>query len=123
MLVRVHHAQITVARGSEEGARRFYCGVLGTREVPKPDALQARGGSGLQLADNHVHVGIEDGVNRESSKAHVAYEVSDLASWRSTLATHGISIQGGETIPGYDRFEFRDPFGNRVEFLQKVGKS
>jgi hypothetical protein len=21
-------------------------------------------------------------------------------------------------IPGYDRFEFRDPFGNRVEFIR-----
>jgi hypothetical protein len=26
-------------------------------------------------------------------------------------------------IPGYERFEFRDPFGNRVEFIQAVGVS
>jgi hypothetical protein len=22
-------------------------------------------------------------------------------------------------LPGHDRFEFRDPFGNRVEFIQR----
>ncbi len=28
----------------------------------------------------------------------------------------------GVLIPHYSRFEFRDPFGNRVEFLEKDKK-
>ncbi len=26
----------------------------------------------------------------------------------------------GDAIPGFDRFEFRDPFGNRVEIIQEI---
>jgi hypothetical protein len=35
------------------------------------------------------------------------------------LAALGIEATEGVPIPGYDRFEFRDPFGNRVEFPQR----
>jgi len=44
--------------------------------------------------------------------------VDDLENLRVTLADAGIEILDGIPIPGYSRFEFRDPFGNRVEFLQ-----
>jgi hypothetical protein len=44
--------------------------------------------------------------------------VDDLAFWRERLIANGRTIIEGIPIPGYDRFEFRDPFGNRVEFLQ-----
>jgi catechol 2,3-dioxygenase-like lactoylglutathione lyase family enzyme len=60
----------------------------------------------------------EDGIDRARSKAHVAYLVSDLDGWRQRLTDNGCEIIDGIPIPGYDRFEFRDPFGNRVEFLQ-----
>ncbi|HXQ24162.1 MAG TPA: GNAT family N-acetyltransferase [Candidatus Acidoferrales bacterium] len=114
----VHHAQITVARGAEAQAREFYCTLLGLSEVQKPAALQDRGGFWLQVGDRQVHVGIEDGVDRQASKAHVAYAVSDLAGWRARLQAHGIVIQDGIPIPGLARFEFRDPFGNRIEFIE-----
>jgi hypothetical protein len=32
----------------------------------------------------------------------------------------GIAILDGIPIRGYDRFEIRDPFGNRVEFIQAL---
>jgi catechol 2,3-dioxygenase-like lactoylglutathione lyase family enzyme len=63
-------------------------------------------------------VGVEDGVDRAATKAHIAYQVSDLAAWRARLEEAGIAILDGIPIPGYDRFEFRDPFGNRVEMIQ-----
>jgi hypothetical protein len=44
--------------------------------------------------------------------------VEDLASWRSHLSAQGIVIEDQIPIPGVERFEFRDPFGNRVEMLQ-----
>ena len=37
---------------------------------------------------------------------------------RERLEADGIEIIEGVPIPGYNRYEFRDPFGNRVEFLQ-----
>src|SRR5438046_2508289 len=120
MITHIHHAQITIPCGAEDAAREFYCGVLGLPEVDKPAALSGRGGLWLQVGDAQVHVGTEDDVDRTATKAHVAYEVSDLASWRARLQARGIAILEGIPIPGYDRFEFRDPFGNRVEFIQRV---
>ena len=119
-LLRVHHVQITVPKGAEETARAFYCGVLGLAEVPKPEPLAGRGGFWLQLGDTQIHIGTEDGIDRSATKAHVAYLVDDLERWRHELSERGIEISDGIPIPGYDRFEFRDPFANRVELLQSI---
>src|ERR1044071_7984420 len=119
MIVRVHHAQITIPRGAEDECRRFYCDRLGLREIEKPKALQERGGFWLEIGEMQIHVGAEDGWDRKGTKAHLAYEVNDLQHWRTRLEQSGIKILEGIPIPGYDRFEFRDPFGNRVEFLAR----
>ncbi len=123
MLSRLHHVQITIPRGAEDEARKFYCEFLGLKEIPKPEALAGRGGFWMELGEMQIHVGVEDGGDnkaRENSKAHAAYLVDDLAFWRARLETNGVKILDGVPIPGCERFEFRDPFGNRVEFLQSV---
>lgn len=120
MIKAVHHTQITIPTGAVDAARDFYCELLGLAEVPKPESLAGRGGFWLQLGDHQVHVGTEDGVNRTSSKAHVAYLVTDLDGWREKLKSRDIVAVEGIQIPGYDRFEFRDPFGNRIEFLERA---
>ena len=120
MIVRIHHAQITIPKGAETECRRFYCDLLGLHEIPKPASLQERGGFWLELGEVQIHIGTEETVERSASKAHVAYEVDGLADWRKTLQEYGLKILDGIAIPGYERFEFRDPFGNRVEFLQRI---
>ena len=120
MLVGLHHAQITIPKGAEDQARTFYCGVLGLEETPKPEALAGRGGFWLGVGEAQLHVGTEDGVERRATKAHVAYEVTGLAGWRERLERAGVRVVDGIPIPGLERFEFRDPFGNRVEFLEKA---
>lgn len=120
MITGIHHAQITIPKGEEARARAFYCGVLGLNEIEKPESLQGRGGFWLQVGDQSVHVGTESGIDRAASKAHVAYAVTDLAEWGQKLEAEGIERMKGIPIPGFDRFEFRDPFGNRVEMIQAV---
>lgn len=121
-ILRVHHVQITIPRGveAEEQARKFYCGLLGLPEIKKPDALKGRGGFWLQVGDRQVHVGTEDGVDRKATKAHIAYQVDNIEQWQTRLQDYGIKILDSVPIPGYTRFEFRDPFGNRVEFIQEI---
>lgn len=119
-ILRLHHAQITIPKGAEKEARQFYCDVLALAEIEKPEALQGRGGFWLQVGDRQIHVGTEDGVNRSATKAHLAYQVDDLEEWRGRLQANGITIEESVPIPGYTRFEFRDPFGNRVEFIQEL---
>ena len=117
MILAIHHAQITIPKGSEEEARKFYCAVLKLKEIAKPSELVGRGGFWLEVGDRQLHIGTEDDVNRHT-KAHVAYRVDDLESWRRTLESAGVEVNDGIQIPGMRRFEFRDPFGNRIEFLQ-----
>ena len=117
-IIRLHHVQITIPRGTEKQGREFYCDLLGLPEIEKPEVLRGRGGFWLQVGDRQVHVGTEENVQREVTKAHIAYEVDDIAAWRTRLEGHGVSILEAAPLPGHERFEIRDPFGNRVEFTQ-----
>ena len=115
-----NHVSITIPKGKEDEGRAFYCGVLGLPEIPKPESLQGRGGFWVKVGDRQLHVSVEDGVDRTTTKAHVAYEVDALERWKQRLAEHKITISDSVPIPGYVRFEIRDPFGNRVELIQPV---
>ncbi len=42
MILKVHHAQITIPKNAENEARVFYCDFLGLREVPKPKSFGAK---------------------------------------------------------------------------------
>ncbi len=92
-------------------------------EIPKPESLQARGGFWLELAGQEIHVSLEDSVDRNATKAHLAYQVDDLEFWRSKLSHAGLQILEGVPIPGFERFETRDPFGNRLEMIQSNNES
>ena len=120
LILRVQHAQITIPKGAETEARKFYCKFLGLKEIPKPVVLQTRGGFWLEIGGFQIHVGTEDDFDRTKTKAHITYEVEDLEAWREKFAESGVVIVEGIPIPHYSRFEFRDPFGNRVEFLEAV---
>jgi len=119
MIVGVNHVQITIPVGSEKEAKYFYCKVLGLKEIAKPDVLKSNGGFWLQAGGIQIHVGIENGVDRNKTKAHIAYEVQNIGVWRSKIKSENIEIYANKPIPGYMRFEFRDPFGNRVEIIEK----
>jgi catechol 2,3-dioxygenase-like lactoylglutathione lyase family enzyme len=119
-LTAIHHVQITVPPADEAAAREFYLGVLGLPEIPKPDSLKGRGGFWMQFGPTQIHVGVEDGFDRRTTKAHVAYQVSDVKHWRGKLEAVGCKVLESIPIPGYERFETRDPFGNRVEFIQPL---
>ncbi|MFN2456051.1 MAG: VOC family protein [Pyrinomonadaceae bacterium] len=115
---RMNHVQVSVPVNSEDEVRRFYCGVLGLREVAKPESLRGRGGLWVEVGDQLLHFGTEEATARAASKRHVAFEVSDLNAARQELKAAGVAIVESIPIPEYDRFEFRDPFGNRIELMQ-----
>ena len=119
-ILSVDHAQITIPRGAEDAGRAFYCGVLGLREIEKPASLRERGGFWLVAGETPIHVGTEQGADRAATKAHVAYRVDDLALWRERLEQHKVEVAEPTPVPGMLRLEFRDPFGNRVELVQRL---
>ncbi len=115
---RIHHVQLCVGSGDLDRARAFYLGGLGLREVEKPASLATRGGFWAEVDGQQVHISVEDGIDRAQTRAHVAWQVTGLAEWRAKLEAAGCATLDSIPIPGYDRFETRDPFGNRVEFIQ-----
>ena len=118
MIVGIDHVQVTIPVGAEAEARAFYCGLLGLPEVEKPLDLRGRGGFWLRAGDRCIHVGTEEGVDRYATKAHVAYAVIGIGGWRARLTQAGMKVLEAVPLPGCERFEFRDPFGNRIEFME-----
>src|SRR5687767_3186382 len=100
-ITRVHHVHITVPKNEEAEARRFYCDVVGMPELEKPDSLKSCGGFWVEVSGQQVHIGTEDGVDRRASKAHIAYQVSDLDRWKAKLIAEGIEIGDSVPIPGF----------------------
>jgi catechol 2,3-dioxygenase-like lactoylglutathione lyase family enzyme len=117
MLQAAHHVQITISPEQEAAAYTFYTEVMGLETLPKPSALAGRGGFWCVLGTLQIHVGIEKDLPENRGKAHIAYAVEDLSAWRAYLTAQSIEIIESIALPGMDRFECRDPFGNRMEFL------
>jgi catechol 2,3-dioxygenase-like lactoylglutathione lyase family enzyme len=118
-LVGLHHVQIAAPRGSEEVLRRFYGGVLGMTEVPKPPALAGRGGVWFRAGGVELHLGVEDDF-RPAAKAHPGLLVADLPGYVDGLAAHGLPVEWDDAFPGYRRCYLQDPHGNRLELLEPL---
>ncbi len=44
MIIGVDHAQITIPKGFEKEAKKFYCEFLGLKEIEKPENRKKNGG-------------------------------------------------------------------------------
>ena len=110
---RLDHILITIPEGATPAARAFYTQVLGLTELP---GGHPHGAIWFAIADSQLHIREEAGGN--FSARHPAFEVADLAGAREELAQKGAAIAYSAEIDGRQRFFIRDPFGNRIEFLQ-----
>jgi catechol 2,3-dioxygenase-like lactoylglutathione lyase family enzyme len=113
------HVQIAAPRGCEAAARAFYGGLLGLREVLKPEALAARGGAWFALGERgQLHVGVEEPF-APARKAHPALAVAPdrLDALAAVLSDAGIDVTWDGAIPGLRRFYVDDPWGNRIELV------
>jgi catechol 2,3-dioxygenase-like lactoylglutathione lyase family enzyme len=117
-VVGVHHVQLAMPPGGEEAARGFYAGVLGIPEVPKPADLAKRGGVWFESGDVRVHLGIEAD-HRPARKAHPGFLVASLEQLVGRLRKAGYQITDGEQLDGYAHAYVDDPFGNRLELLER----
>jgi catechol 2,3-dioxygenase-like lactoylglutathione lyase family enzyme len=105
--------------GGEEVARHFYSGLLSIPEVLKPAELAKRGGVWFETDRIRIHLGIEKDF-RPAQKAHPGLLVRDLQSLSKRLVDAGHEVTNGEPLEGYDHIYVNDPFGNRLELLQRI---
>jgi len=102
--------------GEEDIARRFYHGLLGMTEIPKPPELAKRGGCWFASASVQVHLGVEAEF-RPAKKAHPAFRCADYDAMITRLQAAGIEATEAADVPGVRRCHVHDPFGNRIELI------
>ena len=107
--------QLACPAGGEDEARGFYGGVLGLREIEKPEPLRSRGGVWFECGTQQIHLGIEEPF-APARKAHPALRVRDARELEELAERLG-DVRWDADLPGVRRFYVDDPFGNRVELL------
>lgn len=118
-ITKIDHVQVAAPKGSEEAARRFYGGILGMKELEKPEPLQARGGAWFEFPGFQLHVGVEEPFE-PAKKAHPAFVVEGFDELKAHLLENDVAVKDDTSIPGSTRFFAADPFGNRLEFLKQA---
>jgi catechol 2,3-dioxygenase-like lactoylglutathione lyase family enzyme len=106
-------------------ARAFYEGLLELVPLERPaNTDSGRPGAWYQCGLQQLHLTTErdaSAVNK-ASRRHPAFRVADLAALRQRLETAGIEIIAANPFPGQERFFVRDPWGNRLEFVERTSR-
>jgi catechol 2,3-dioxygenase-like lactoylglutathione lyase family enzyme len=118
-LLALDHVQLAMPAGREAEARTFYVGVLGLGERDKPANLAKRGGCWFESGPVKVHLGVDPDF-RPATKAHPAFLVEDVSRIARVAEAGGYRVASDEPLAGYDRLYVYDPFGNRIELMQRL---
>ena len=116
------HVQLAIPEGGEDSARAFFVDLIGMREVAKPDTLSPQG-CWFAAGEVALHLGVDPRWReiRDSDKYEriLAFGAA-LPRLRARLEQAGVACRDDKPVAGYRRFFTADPFGNRLEFMQKV---
>ncbi len=122
-ILSIDHVQLAMPAGpagGEEKAREFFINILGFIEIPKPPELAARGGTWFQSEDVQLHLGVEADFH-PARKAHPAFIVDDLDSLIAKVRSAGCEVDLTQpALDGFKRAYVFDPFGNRIELMQRL---
>ena len=115
-ILAIDHVQIAVPPDSEAAARAFYLDLLGFREVERPATGAGRSFLWVAAGNQQVHFR-PDPEFRPAQFAHPGFVVRGLASLAARLEAAGHAVTTEQSV-GAGRFHVRDPFGNRLEFIE-----
>ncbi len=119
-ILSIDHVQLAMPVGEEEKARAFFINILGFHEIPKPAELAKRGGAWFESENVQLHIGVEADF-RPARKAHPAFIVDDLEALIAAAQNAGYETDTTQPpLDGYKRAHVFDPFGNRIELMQKL---
>jgi catechol 2,3-dioxygenase-like lactoylglutathione lyase family enzyme len=119
-ILSIDHVQIAMPSGEEDRAREFYVNLLGFSELPKPPELVKRGGVWFQSENVQLHLGVEADF-KPARKAHPAFLVDDLDTLIANVQSTGYETDTSQPpLDGYKRAHIFDPFGNRIELMEKL---
>jgi catechol 2,3-dioxygenase-like lactoylglutathione lyase family enzyme len=118
--MRLSHINVTMPKGREDIARSIYGGLLGLREIPKPESIRSRGGVWFDAGGLDVHVSVEERPEGADTQRHFGLECADVDGLRAKLKAANVETDDGRSAP-WKRFFVRDPFGNRIEIHEPGG--
>jgi catechol 2,3-dioxygenase-like lactoylglutathione lyase family enzyme len=118
MITGLDHIQISIPAGRLAQALQFYENTLGFTRVPKPAEL-SQTGAWLEQGGISLHLGEEENFATDG-RAHPAFKVSDVQALMDACIAAGYKHRWDNGPAGYKRGSVFDPFGNRVELMQKL---
>jgi catechol 2,3-dioxygenase-like lactoylglutathione lyase family enzyme len=101
-IVGIDHVQLAMPAGAED------------------PHLAVRGGCWFETATAKLHLGVE-GDFHPARKAHPALLVDDLGALERRLTQAGVEVRDEGGLDGYVQRYVDDPFGNRLELLERLG--
>ena len=97
----------------------FYLGALGLTELPTPASVKESGFRWIDLRNGQALHLVENKDASPPGTAHFAIAVEDVEGWRTYLTERGVEILAPKVnVYNAERFFFKDPFGNRIEFVK-----
>jgi len=112
------HVQISIPACCLDEAWNFYVDVLEFVRIPKPAELDQTG-AWLQQRPVNLHLG-EEAAFATDGRAHPALRVDNVVSILDRAFAAGCRTQSDQSPTGYLRASVFDPFGNRIELMQKT---
>jgi catechol 2,3-dioxygenase-like lactoylglutathione lyase family enzyme len=116
--LKIDHFQVAIPVGKLPEALEFYVDVLFFERIEKPAELD-QSGAWLTSGPVNLHLGEEIDF-QPARRAHPALLVDNFAEILSAakVGNHPARIDTGPN--GYLRASVFDPFGNRIEVMQKI---
>jgi catechol 2,3-dioxygenase-like lactoylglutathione lyase family enzyme len=119
-ILSLDHVQLAIPVGGEDRAREFYSGILGLLEVEKPASMAERRNSiWFAAGAANVHLGIEADFH-PAKRAHPALVVEGLDEILASCERAGLPTKPDTSFNGFRRFHVFDPFGNRLELMERA---
>jgi catechol 2,3-dioxygenase-like lactoylglutathione lyase family enzyme len=113
-VTQIDHVSVLITEADR--SRRFYCDVLGLREIARPKTFDFAA-LWFELGNQQLHLLLKPKPDAVSPR-HFALRVADVPAAREWMRSHGVAIQETTPIPHCDRFFVNDPDGNRIEIIQ-----
>ncbi|MGL4574787.1 MAG: VOC family protein [Burkholderiaceae bacterium] len=118
MITGLNHIQISIPAARLADALAFYQDALGFARVQKPAELSPTG-AWLTQGGVNLHLGEEKNFATDG-RAHPAFVVSDVQRLVDACVAAGYKHRWDTGPNGYKRGSVFDPFGNRIELMQKL---
>lgn len=117
-ITHLDHVLITIPTNTREEARHFYTKKLLLQEILGD---HPHGAIWIKMGNIELHIREED-IHQNNSARHAAFVVKNLNQAKAFLQKESIEITFSSQIEGRNRCFFRDPWGNRFELIEFVGK-